>query len=336
MADLSSLLQMSPGVGGFMMGQQQASQLATDEQRRQELAQLVQIRMQEAQQKADMAPLMMEHQRLQNSGLSAGLGGIAATSKQKGLEAAMAEKTFDSDVAAKTAKNEKTVDDTAFARHQHAQQVMLEAGPMLESVPPPMRAMAFREHLRGAGLNPDSPQLARMLALAQSNPQAFPAQVSKLAEALGAQAEAMNPAARSAKAVAGINRASAEKIAAGHDATSLRVAEIGAQAKRDVQAAKGGAADVWSNLISGKMTSDKAFVAAAAGKLKAKTDEEKAVWDELGRMVEQFTYNKPQARDQGAPTLDNGKLTNKPPVPGVFGNGKPKGTGTKDDPIVLD
>lgn len=100
MADLAQLMQFAPTTAGGFMGSNQASQEQSDALKQQELRQLIESRMLEAQQKAAMHPLDLEAKRLSNQQTSAQIPGFAADSELKGINARKAGATYDADVEA--------------------------------------------------------------------------------------------------------------------------------------------------------------------------------------------------------------------------------------------
>jgi hypothetical protein len=303
MSDLTSLMQMSPGMGGFYMGQNQANNTAMDQLKMRELADLVQQRALESQQKQQMNPLLQEHQRLQNQGLQAGLPGITAEAQTRQQAAQKGAATLQSGIEATNATNQKTVDDAKYEKLTKTRDVMLQAGPVLSQVPPPMRGAAFRQMIEQAGMNINNPQVQAILAQAQNNPEGFPQMIAQMAEQLGKQATMMNPAAQASKYTADAHeRASkygddkrfeaAKYTADKSEKARIRVAEI-----------KNEAASMEQGIMNGKVPPDRAAVAAKLRADRATDPEEKAFWQQKAAEFERFSYNKAQAGREGSMQL---------------------------------
>jgi hypothetical protein len=263
MNDLSSLMQIAPTTGAGFAGINQRNEELMSQLKQRELAELIQAKALETQQSQQMNPLKQQHQQLVNQGLQEGLGSIGAKAKDDQLKARKNQLTFESDVETAISDNKEKRGKNEENARDRATKFLLEAGPQLESVGAPMRAAAFRQMVEQAGMNVNNQQIQNMMLLAQQNPEAFPQAISAYAEKLGAQAEAMSPTARSAKAVAKTNRDSAERIAAGNNKTQLEVANI--QAKSRITAAESRGKKAQDLLTHAKQGGFKTYESAAVG-----------------------------------------------------------------------
>lgn len=100
MADLSSLFKVAPGTASFFTGINQAQDEQMQDTRMAEIQQLIQSRMQDAEQKAAMHPLSMDHQRLQNQKLGVEMPGVGADAQSKVLKTAREGATQDATIDA--------------------------------------------------------------------------------------------------------------------------------------------------------------------------------------------------------------------------------------------
>jgi len=336
MSDLSSLMNIAPGTSAFFMGQNQAQQRA--------LKDLEQMKMAaEASQAADkhrlemqLAPLKQQNQSLINQGLERGLEGITADSSLKGTNARKAAATATSDIETILSNNESTKGKNSEEARTRTTNFLLQAGPQLHNTPGPLRAGAFKAMIEQAGMNANNPQIKQMLLMAQQNPEAFPQAISAMADRLGQQAVSMNPNARVSRENNTASIASSEKQGDANRSTQKEIAEIQARSREAIASAKKTGADLTTAILSGKVSPEKAAVAAKLQADLAKTEEERQFWQQKAMEYEQFTYNKPQAGGVGKPTIDpEGGLGQRTITPAL--GPKPKrGTGTKDDPIKLD
>lgn len=105
MNDLSQLFELNPYVASGFTGQREALSQGYDQLKNQELAQLIDSRMQDARFKADLHPLDVANKGLVNQGLEADLPGKRADSRIKATAAALGEGTLESDIQAKKTKN---------------------------------------------------------------------------------------------------------------------------------------------------------------------------------------------------------------------------------------
>lgn len=330
MSDLAHLFQNAPGTAGFFVGQNQAQKNLNDILANRKLQEEMQQAALEAQMKQEMHPLKLQNQRLTNSGLEAGLGGILAESDSKRLKANRERETYTSDVAAANAKNQGTVDEESYNQFDRAQKTLMRVGAQLESVPAPMRGQAFRQLLQQSGINPDAKHFQQ---LANMDPNMLPKYAQALAEKLGQQALTMNPGARATMYSADVGAAS-RRYAADKSAAASRYAtdERAKTARERLNKTTGDAKTFLQNVEAGKITLDKAAAIASINSVMAPTEEEKAIWNQVGAKVEQLLYNKANAGKQGNLQLDpqSGNLTPKT-IPPVFGDKKNQ---TSDDDLI--
>lgn len=224
MSDLTSLMKYAPGSAGFMMGQNNTQSQQSEALRQQELKQLIAQRMAEEQRKQQMAPLEMDKLRLGNEGLAAGLPGITADSKLKGLNAQFTEATNPAAIEGTTSKFANQVDEDKFKMINRFQDWTIKTGVSLEQTPPLLRKQALLERLQAAKMNPDNPMVKNfMTELNQMDPQMWPKYFGDLANKLGEIEAKQNPA----------YRASTENSVRS-DATTRRGQDISASTSRYV------------------------------------------------------------------------------------------------------
>lgn len=116
MADLTSLMQIAPYAGAFMTGQQANMDEQLSLQKLMEARQRMAMEQAQEGRLSAREPLELDKLRLGNQGLEAGLPGIAATSKQKGLEAALTEATQPSAIDKANADNRDAILSRAYQR----------------------------------------------------------------------------------------------------------------------------------------------------------------------------------------------------------------------------
>lgn len=356
MADLNALLAMNPGAGSFMIGQQNQSDLATALAKQQEIQQLIQARQQQQAFEAQNQPGLFQHQQLVNQGLEQGLPGITADAVIKGQTARKGEATLDSDIEATKATNKGLVNKSNYEQYQRAEQVLLDAGPVLANTPPALRAQALRDHISNAGMNPDAGQFRTIMNMDANQ---MPGAVNALAQAVGQQRLALDPQAQGTIASANIHasaerdtaktRAAAEVQSAGiHAEGAKAAATISSDGRMEVQRLKieqklKSASDTLTLVKQGKIPPDRALLMAKSNYPDAATDQERQAWLDVATTAENVIKLKAQAAGEGQPGLrtdDKGNVTGLTPksVPSVSaGMGKkPTGTGTAADPIKLD
>lgn len=341
MSDLSQLMQIAPGSAAYMMGQNQGNNVALDNLRQQELAQIIQKYQLDNQKSSAMNPLLVDHQRLQNQGLEAGLPGITADSMTKQQAAQKGAATLDTDIAATNSKNQETVDDNNYKHFVRTRDTMIQAAPLLSQTPAPLRAQVFLQHIKDAGMNTDAPGVQKMIKAVQDNPDAAPQFLTQYADMLGKQAILMNPTARVAEEGHRLTAGATVQSAKIHAEATKEAARIASEGR--VQAARQRAEAVASleTSIAKGMPPERAAVAAKLKADQSETAEERIFWQRKADEYEALAVRLKGASHEGEPNLTtdangNVSITPKTVQPALGGKqSKPKGTGTKDDPIVL-
>lgn len=304
MSDLSDLMQIAPATGAYFIGQNQGNQVAMDQLRQQELAQIVQKMQQEYDFNTQNNPLRLQNQDLTNQGLQAGLPGIAAESQIRQQTAAKGAATLQSDIAAANSNNQNTVSENQYKNVVRARDTMLQAGPMLDAIPAPLRAGAFVAHLQNSGVNINSPDIQQIIQMAQQNPNNFPNYIKNIAQGLGQQALAMDPKAQAEMAAARTHAGAEIEAARIHASATENAARITSSGRIQVAQARQKAAEDLSGL-----SPDKAAVKASANADKADKvyqitkdpeDAENAqFWHNQAAKYEQLAYNLANARGAG-------------------------------------
>jgi hypothetical protein len=333
MADLSSLFQVAPGTASYFTGQNQALASASEQLKQVELAQKIKQAMQESEFNQQLNPLKLEQQRLTNKSTELGLPGISADVESKQAKAKKDTATVDTDIAATNAENNDKADKVKFEQFNRASQVLLSAGAQIDSVPGPARKGAFEQMIRAAGIDPNRPQIQGIMNMP---PEQMSQAIKTLAQRLGDQALLMNPAARasmySADQSAAAHRYSADKTSA----ATRYSADKRAEARKGFDDSLDDISKLEKQLLAGKVKIKEAMIYAQLKSVRATSDEEKALWADFSRRLEQFQYNASSANGQGKLTLDSGGNLTPRTIEPTMGGEKPKrGTGTADDPIVL-
>lgn len=311
MSDLSELTALSPGVGSYFIGQNQQSNLDTEAMRRSELAQLIQQQQQTYDQNSKLNPLLIEAQMLKNQGDQASLPGKVAQSEITQQTAKKGAATLDSDILAQQTKNQDEVNISKYNNMLRARDTMLQAGPMLQSVPEPLRAQAFMQHLKQNGINTDSPDIQQMIAAAQRDPTNFPTMVSQIADNLGKQAILLNPQARVQQEGHRLSAAATVQAANIHAGATEEAARITAGGRVDAARVRTEQANnLLQNMIMGKVNPDKAPAAAMAEaqRLDANGDTEGAqYWRDQVPILERYAYNLRNASKEGQTQVETGE-----------------------------
>jgi preprotein translocase subunit SecA len=334
--DLGDMIKyFGPGVGGQWAGENEALSQKKQGLSNDHLAQQTLDLQQAYGQNEKMNPLLVDQRRLANQGLEAGLPGIAADSTLKGINATKAGATLQTDIAAGNDDNIHKMDENKMKKIKQVQDVFTASAPIIRQTPNWKRAEVLSKYLENAGVNPQSAQYQQFMQMADKDPDNLPTVMDKMADEMGAQLESASPVARSAKAVANINATSHEKVAAGNNAATIQAARISADSREAVASAKNKVSSIEDAVRSGKVTPDKAAVAYDLEAQTAPTQELKDYYKGQAYKMQQLAV---ALKDAGAPgKADLGALgvTPRQSVAPLKPPGAPKGTGTKDDPIIL-
>lgn len=349
MADLSQLFQYAPTTAGYFTGQNQANDFQKGQLFNQELAQRIALEAAKEQREAELFPERKRGLVLQNQGLEAEIPGKQAQSKKLGIDATTAEATQESDIAAKKAKNDKEIADADFEKMKNGQEMLMRMGAQLESVPPMFRKQALADFMQQSGMNPNAKHLQALLAV---DPTKMPAMAASLAQRLGDQMMAMNPAARASIQSAQIHANASKYTADKHYASATEAARISSEGRVSAAQAKAAIAqDFMATLMSGKAPpANMALTAKVKSELaKRKADAEKdpekktslldeaQFWQDRADEAEAFAVRLKGAASEGRPGLttgEDGSTTIAPRTSKPALGAKPK-EGTAENPIVI-
>jgi hypothetical protein len=296
MADMFSV---APGFAAYLGGQQNFRANQEAQMKQQELGQLIQQRAAEEARKAAMHPIEMEKAGLGNQELSARIPGVQADSRLKGTVADVSQATMPGQIAATNSENSDKVSKNQYEQYQRTRDVFMTSGVELESVPVPMRAQFLKQRFEAAGMNTQNPQIQQMLMQAQQNPEAFPKMIQQMGERIGQLAEATSPTARSAATVARIGAAERRYATDAQERASKYTADKSFEARTVNANSKGKAFDIETAIRSGKMSPERAAIAADLEASRATNPEEKMFWMEKARQWERFVYQRPQGGKEG-------------------------------------
>ena len=181
------------------------------------------------QQNADMAPLRLQHQALQNQGLEAGLGGITAESESKRLKAEREQQTQTSEIAKKLEENKSELSAAHLKTLSSMGQMAGILGTQLEgAVPGSLKDTEIKhQFMQEQGIHPDS-TVGKYVLRADS--QGLNKLATQIATTLPAYVQAM--------AVGKQQTESQQKIHAADRAVQLQIAREGFDLKRDLAEAR--------------------------------------------------------------------------------------------------
>lgn len=330
MADnLAQMMTQSPLVGSAMFGQREAMAQQQEEMKRQELAQTIAKMQQEYAHTQQMNPLKVENQGLQNRGLQAELPGKTADAQRRVLETEEFGRTSEGRVGATNSGNRLKMLGDGIKQGQMIDGVVTQALSEIESIPAPARMARLREIAMDHQVDVNNPQVQRILAAAAQNPAILMQIKQKTAQRM---AQMTPEYQRELMKEENANKRNKETTNA-----QRYVADKGAMSRIEVARAKTNSVKlhVLDAVRAGKLKANE-VPAAYRAQAQSEKDPDVREWllNEAG-LAEQALLNRGNARAQPGITED-GKIVKETP-PNVYDNkSKPKGTGTADDPIVLE
>lgn len=245
---------LGPATAGAFAGEREA--LAQKEQTLANLMEQEKINQQrlESSRYGQETPLFLENSSLKNRGLQEGLPGITANSRLATTEADEAAAMSTSKVALGLEKNKTELTGEHIKQLGQFGQTLQTIAPLLQSAPAATHHAIMQQALEQAGLSQD-PHMQTMAATIGKLPaaQVGPA-IQKMTDWINTNTatyvQAIATGAQTAK--------SHETVAAGNNATSIKVAKIGAEARKARGA--GGAVDVEGAILKAKTPIAKAEV----------------------------------------------------------------------------
>lgn len=301
MTDLSQLL--GPGTAALWAGQnqrlEQEKSMADAERVKMEIEKLRQRQAFDSQQN----PLLLEQQRLTNAGLEAGLPGITADAASKGIDVRKKKATFDSDVYREQLDNLFKGDEARAKRTKMFGDTFVSFAPLLAQIPdaPGARINALKSLMQQAGIPVDG-EAGRAFASVLANTPT--AQLPETLQRMGTNMVEMSAPYLQATGVAKINKEAQEQIAAGNNATQIKVANIQAEARKAAASGKAKAVDIVEQVKAGKLSFEKAAVAFDVMAAMSDDPEEKAKYQDLAQRYEAANLAPKTAGQTGKVDLD--------------------------------
>ena len=192
--DINSFGIGGEGLSGLFMGQQMAQQQFNDEAAREKLA-------------ADIA-------------------NTQEITRQRALQNQATEALQPDAIASQRLKYQTEADDAKVAKYTKGAAAMSKMGAMLGSMPAAARPAALKQMADAYGVGEDDPMLGHLMSM---DPNELPGMLDTYSKHLYDQSDTARAAANKSKEafdLAKMQRESAEKIAAGNNATSLQVANL--------------------------------------------------------------------------------------------------------------
>lgn len=169
MADnLAALTQIAPITGAYMIGQQNASNLAQADATRQDTLQDILAKQQKYGFDEQNNPLLLDKMRLGNTGL-----GLDNDTKE--LTNTKTRGTLKSDIDATNSKNQLQTTKDHIAQAQAFEDRLAEVASALPNIPPPMRGAYMNQALSAAGMDVNHPAVQQFGNQLASNPAAIAA-----------------------------------------------------------------------------------------------------------------------------------------------------------------
>lgn len=325
MNNLGDLFQVAPTTAGFMLGGQIADDRKTAEMQRQSTLQDIMAKQQAYDQNTQMNPLLVEKQRTLNQG-------YGLENESKTMENRKTRETLDSTISSTNSKNSLDDMQNHIKKAAATEEFFNKAADQLKYLPPAVRSSWLSQAMNDNGIDPRNPQVQQLVMQASQNP----ALLSQHATAI-----AQERAARSADYI----KAMAEKDAEGrnqlantreHNKGSKEVAEINQRGRVQAASIRAGKTvqDIQTLVLQGKIKLPEMPAAFEQAARMAQDPEERDYLLEQARKANQMLLDRVNARPNS--TVKDGEIQTNTTGPVYGGPAKPKGSGTADDPIVLE
>jgi hypothetical protein len=297
MADLSDMFKVAPVTAAGFTGANQALDQRNKQVENARLAQVLADLQQKHSQNEQTFPVELLGKQLGNQRTQAEIPGIQARGLQDQLTAQKSQQTFTSDVAATNSDNQNKVGKNQSAQYERYMSDLTQFGSVLEKVPVPMRVATLKQMLDGAGYANMPQQLFQMVS---ADPQRMPQALREAASAMGQMKAQQSPAYHQGMDVAELTRKSAERVAAGHDATALAQERMRQEGKANTAKQKQDQAkDIIGQVRAGKMNFEKAATALhILGTLAEGDDPNKKTYLELAAQMQEAALKQ---KREGAP-----------------------------------
>lgn len=319
MADLSTLMQMSPYATGVMAGQSHGQEMNKTRLDQQSLAQLMQHRELEQSQKSAMQPLELEAKRIANMKGMAEIPGIETKNEKEALALDLARKTQDSTIASTNFANEEKLRKGASA-------LLGQTAKQLEGVPDIERPSVFMNSLRNAGVPEKIAQ--QMAKQFQSIPP------SQLPKALEAARQAMlrdTPEYAKEMDKEGLQQKGATERQRISSGATIRAAEIGAESRSQIQQMKSQGDAQLNTLLKQRNFSGAAAAAASIAMFMPDGSPDKAKYEQLATTFAAQALAEKQASSTGN-SIDMPGVSGLPAAPTNNPMARPPGAGVPNPP----
>lgn len=319
--DLSTMFQYAPGMAGFFTGQQQGSQMQTEDATRAELAQKIQELQIKNQFDQQNNPQLLDQQRLRNRGLEEGLPEITARAQQEQVKARLAQNTEQTATAAGNAENQQKLTKAQYEQAVEKQKLLYTGAQVVQGVEPPLRAQALSQHLSNGGIDVSNPQMQKWIADNANNPAGLTKQAQDFGDLLTSLDPQANASVQGHKIAAKASNYSADQTLAGHKITAgatVQAARIAADSrvKAAEARAKKSASDVWEAVLSGKLKPELAPMMLLKQASQAEVTGNTEDSDALKQAASQLSTFLMSVRNQAKPgNIDPSAATNLPPAP---------------------
>lgn len=190
------------------------------------LADIMKMR-QAYQQQDQMNPMLLDQQRLANQTTQAQLPGVVGNSQSLAARGQVDQAGVPDNIATNASNSRLKLDSNRVEMMQNYGQKMSLLGATMQNQPAVVRAAMMHEQLPKMGIDPDSEDGKYVMSMTPEQLALTGKQMSLVAAKHQQEMDKEQS-----------QRASAERVAAGNNATSIRVAEIGANAKITAAQAK--------------------------------------------------------------------------------------------------
>lgn len=328
---LETLFQnMGPTYSAYTTGEREGTTLGLNQLKAMQDQANVQKAQLEATRYGQMTPYELEKARLANEVTVAELPGKHAKSLQEGYKATKEGATLPSDIETAIGTNRVTQLQNKVKELDSYSNALGAMSANLENVPPAARHASLLQMVQGYGIDPSDPKLAPIMqTLSRVPADQLPQALTKFRQRIVQQGATFQQKV--------MEEEFATRRSSATNATSIRVAEIAAEFRKQIAASKQKATDLLSQIQSGKLNYEKG---ALAFEVLASQTDDPVLKQQYTDFAQRFGQEAIKLRSAGAQAgrtdieaATGGAVPTQKPTTGLGGGPK---LGTRENPIKLD
>ena len=332
MSDLSSLFAKAPSMGAFMISEGHGSNMANDQMNRSRLAQQMAMAEEEMGMKKEMHPLEMMLKQLEQQKRQKELPKMDSELEELQMKIAESRQTQPGRIAAVNSKANRGVFDDQDHTNETKRSRIMDAATRLAQMPGPMRGGAFRQMLEAQGADFNNPEVQKLLAMSmQPN---FTDQLMQMAQnSVKMDPKHLGQVELRRMQEAGMDRRNDADNKTRYGIQGMQDAAAKDRMKFKSENNKKEALSVVEQLMKSKNYRE----AATKLHILSQTEPDEAQAAKYAKMAQELANEHLKTAPVPPASIEDGKIVpGQRPTTGLGGGKASRGSGTKEDPIVLD